>query len=237
MIVLLLALLLGGFTFGLIVNWFGIITAVLPGIAVFLISYFVIARKISKRLESAMLEAQAEMQKGRIDRGLALLNNAKNKYKYWQFFTESSLNGQIGSIYFVRKEFEKSKPYLEKAFIRHWIARGMFAVLLYRKKDYAAMDKVFGKALSYSSKQGLLWSTWAFCHWKAGHNDKAIDILLQGQKKLGDSDTKLTANLINLQNNKKMKMRGYGEQWYQFQLEVSPQMREMQTRQIRYAQR
>ncbi len=237
MIILVFALLLGLSTFALVAFLFGIIPAILPSIAAILVAYFVSARQVSKRLETAMIEAQTEMQKGRVDRGLALLNSAKNRFKYWQFFTQSALDGQIGSIYYLRQEFDRARPYLEKSFIRHWIARGMLGVLFSRQKDYEKMDKAFDTALRYSSKQGLLWSLWAYCHWKAGHQDKAIDILLQGQKKLGDADPRLSANLANLQNSKKMKMRGYGEQWYQFHLEMSPQMKEMRSRQTRFVQR
>jgi tetratricopeptide (TPR) repeat protein len=237
MIILFFALLLGVLTFVLVAFIFGVISAILPSIAVVLVVYFMWARQVSKRLEAAMLEAQTEMQKGRVDRGLALLNSAKIRFKYWQFFTESALNGQIGSIYYLRQEFDRARPYLEKSFVRHWIARGMFGILQSRQKEYEKMDQTFESALRYSSRQGLLWSLWAYCHWKAGHQDKAIDILLRGQKKLGDADSRLSANLVNLQNHKKMKMRGYGEQWYQFHLEMSPQMKEMRTRQTRFVQR
>lgn len=237
MIVLFFALLLGVLSFALVTFLFGVIPAILPSIVVVIAVYFVIARQVSKRLEISMLEAQAEMQKGRVDRGLALLNSAKIRFKYWQFFTESALDGQIGSIYYLRQEFDRARPYLAKSFVRHWIARGMFGILQSRQKDYEKMDQTFETALRYSSKQGLLWSLWAYCHWKAGHQDKAIAILLRGQNKLGDADSRLSANLANLQNHKKMKMRGYGEQWYQFHLEMSPQMKEMRTRQTRFVQR
>ena len=109
----------------------------------------------------------------------------------------------------------------------------MLAVLACKKKDYAKMDKIFETAARYSPRQGLLWSVWAYCHWKAGHTSKAIDILVSGQKKLGNSDSHLIANLNNLQNNKKMKMNGYGQEWYQFHLEPLPQ----QQQQVRYVRR
>lgn len=237
MIILALALLSATLVFVAVAAIFSVIAAIIPAFLMLMVVYFVIARRIAKQMETAMLGAQSEMQKGRIDRGIAMLEDVKRRYGYWQFFTKSSIDGQIGSIYYLKQEFDRAKPYLEKAFVRHWLAKGMLGVLYFKKKEFAQMDKVLDAAVRYSSKQGLLWSLWSYCHWKAGHNDKAIEILLRAQKKLGQADERLTANLENLQNNKKMKMRGYGEQWYQFHLEMSPQLREMRTRQTRFVQR
>ena len=47
--------------------------------------------------------------------------------------------------------------------------------------------------------------------------------LNKGKDVLGDKDDKLKTNLLNLQNGKKMVMKGY-EVWYQFQLEMPPIM-------------
>ena len=237
MLVLLLALLAGSSVFALVAFFFGSIEAILPAIVALVAVYFIVARSVAKRLEKAMLEAQSEMQKGRIDRGISLLENVKRKWGPWQFFTKSAMDGQIGSIYYLRQEFERARPYLEKAFVRHWIAKAMLGALFFRKKDYKKMDEVFEAATRYSSKQGLLWSVWAYCHFKAGRIDRAIEILLKGQAKLKGADPHLTANLTHLQNDKKMKMRPYGEQWYQFHLEMSPQMKEMRSRQVRFVGR
>ena len=237
MIILGLALLSALIVFGIVTATFNWIAAVFPALFVFAIVYFIVARRMAKQMEMAMLAAQSEMQKGRIDRGIALLEDAKRRYGRWQFFTASSIDGQIGSIYYLKQEFDRARPYLEKAFVRHWLAKAMYGVLLFKKKEYTKMDNVFEAAVRYSSKQGLLWSTWAYCHWKAGHTDRALEILLNAQKKLNGVDEKLTANIENLQNNRKIKMRGYGEQWYQFHLEMSPQVRELRTRQTRFVQR
>lgn len=237
MLTLILALALGAATFVGTYFAFGLIGSILPTVAVLLLSFFLISRSLAKRMQSDMMAAQNEFQKQRIDRGIAMLEELKKKYGKWQFFAASSLDGQIGSIHYMRQEFDRARPYLERAFAKHWIAKGMLAVMAFKKRDYAAMDKLFDTATRYSAKQGLLWSTWAYCHWKLGEIDKAIEILNNGQKKLGDSDPNINANLISLKNSKKMKMKGYGEQWYQFHLEVPPQLKEMQSQRVRFARR
>ncbi len=233
MILLGLALLAGCAVLGLVWATFSLVAAIIPALVVAVIVYFVMARRVAVKAQGAMMQAIAEIQKGRIDRGIALLEDVKKQYAHWQFFTASAVDGQIGSLYYMRQEFSKARPYLEKSFGKHWNARAMLAILAFKKKDFAKMDQIFETAARYSSKQGLLWSVWAYCHWKAGNNNKAIDILVNGQKKLGNSDSHLIANLNNLQNNKKMKMNGYGQEWYQFHLEPLPQ----QQQQVRYVRR
>ena len=237
LIVLIVSLLIGAISFLGIFSFLSLIEAILPAIAIFLVAFFWLSRRIAKRMESIMLEAQREFQKNRIERGLAMLEDLKKRYGRWQFFAASALDGQIGSVYYLRQEFDRAKPYLDRAFAKHWIAKAMLAIMAFKKRDYEAMDKIFSAAVRYSSKQGLLWNLWAYCHWKLGQNNRAIEILNNGQKKLGESDPNLSANLINVKNNKKMKMRGYGEQWYQFHLEVSPQIKEMQGQRVKFARR
>src|SRR5688572_29019104 len=237
MLTLLVALLIGAATFLGIFSFLSFVEAILPAIVVLIVAFFWISRRIAKKMEVIMLDAQKEFQKSRIDRGIALLEDLKRRYGKWQFFASSALDGQIGSVYYLRQEFDRAKPYLERAFAKHWIAKGMLAIMAFKKRDYATMDKVFANATRYSSKQGLLWNLWAYCHWKLGETDKAIENLNNGQKKLGESDPHLSANLISLKNSKKMKMRGYGEQWYQFHLEIPPQLKEAQNQRVRYARR
>jgi len=166
-----------------------------------------------------MFSVQKELQKQNVDYGIKLLMNIRDKYSKWQFFTKRMINGQIGSIYYMKHEYIKAKPYLEMSFSKHWIAQGMLAILYFKKKQYIKMNIIFERAVKYSSKQGLLWSVWAYCLFRAGKNEEAIKILLRAQKKVGNADYRIQQNLINLQNKKKIKMKSYGEQWYQFNLE------------------
>jgi len=237
MLTLLVAIMLSAATFAGVFFSFGLIEAILPTIVVLLVSFFIISRRVAKNMEKIMYAAQAEFQKNRIERGLAMLEDLKKRFGKWQFFAESALDGQIGSVYYLRQDFDRARPYLERAFAKHWTAKGMLGVMAFKKRDYAQMDTLFDAATRYSPKQGLLWSLWSYCHWKLGEIDKAIEILNNGKKKLGESDQHLNANLISLQNSKKMKMRGYGEQWYQFHLEVPPQMKEMQSQRVKFARR
>lgn len=237
MLVLFGALASGALTFWAFAVWLGAVEAILPGLVVFVAVFFLVGKRVSKQVEAQMMLAQSEMQKNRIDRGISILEGVKKKYRYMQFFLPSMIDGQIGTIYYMQTKTAQAKPYLEKAFVRHWIAQGMLGVLYFKKRDFAKMDEVFEAATKYSGKQGLLWSLWAFCYHKANKNNRAIQIMIRGKKKLGGADKILEANLLNVQNKRKMKMNGYGEQWYQFQLELSPQMRQMRGGAVRFQNR
>lgn len=208
--------------------WAGI----LPFLAVTIGLYIWLARKANKVLEVIVLEAQKQMaqaqtartQKQRddaIDRSIETLKKGfalKNR----QFLVASQLNAQIGQLLYVQKRFEKARPFLEKAYIRAWMAIAMLGCLHFKKKRYDEMKEAFEKATKYNKKEAMLWSLYAWCLWKANETEAAISVLNRGAVIL-PSDERIESNLTALKNNKKMKMRGWKEMWYQFHLEAPPQ--------------
>jgi tetratricopeptide (TPR) repeat protein len=223
----------------------GIIGAPLPALIVGVAVYFLLVRMVNARLQKEMAGLQALLGQRNIDGALALLEALKKKYSRMIFLLGSQLDGQIGSIHYLKKDFEKARPYLERAFIRMWDAKLMLACLLSgqvgpKKKngDMKAVDELLDRVARYSGKQGLLYSTWAWLHWKAGDSKRAIEVLGKGKDALGETDPHLTANLLALQNDKKMKMKGYGEVWYTFQLEQHPMvMQQQRGGNVRFARR
>lgn len=222
MLIVLISFIIASITFGSIYYYFGIIGAIVPSLFIFALTYWLIYKKISNLLEKNMQIIQKLLQKGEYDNAIILLKQIQIQYSKWQFFTKKILNSQIGSIYYVQKKFKKSKPFLIDGFEKSWISMAMLGVLYYNNKDFKIMDDIFKKAIKYSSKQSLLWSTWAYCQWKTGDSELAINTLHSAKKKIGEVDKILNNNLLNLQNGKKMKMKAYGEQWYQLHLETHP---------------
>lgn len=202
-----------------------LVTGILPALLILCISYLIFTRRWTAKIQKCIENAIAEIQKGRAGSGIELLRIVKKRYALWQFSVARTIDSQIGIVYFMLKDFKKAKPLLEKSFIKQWNARVALALIAFLKKEYKKMDEIFEKTAKYSPKQGLLWSTWAYCHWKIGNSEKAINILARGQEKLGNLDKYLNINLTNLKNNKKMKMSGYGQEWLQFQLEQPQAMK------------
>ena len=223
--------------FAVLYNFFGVIGAILPALVVLVASFFLISRALAKKLESRMAGLQEDLMKNQTDRAINTLKDIQKRYGNWQFFLKSSIDGQIGSIYYMKGQFQTAKPYLERAFVRHWVAKAMLALIYYRERKMNKMEEVFDSTTKLVKKAGLLWSLWAYCVWRNGDTERAINILAKGKDILGDADPHLAANLLSLQNSKRMKMKSYGEQWYQFQLEMTPAQTQMRQGRVRFKNR
>jgi tetratricopeptide (TPR) repeat protein len=202
---------------GLITSWWG---ALLPALAALAGVYFVLARRTAKQLEALMARVQKEFLARRFDKAAEMLRTGF-EFGKWQFLVAPQIHSQLGALLYVQEEYDKALPHLQKSFVRHWVPRAMLASHHFRKKDHAKMEAEFERAVAYNKKEGLLYNVYAWCLEKAGAHDKAIHVLAKGAEAV-PSDERLKSNLVALQNGKKMKMKQYAEQWYQFRLESPP---------------
>jgi tetratricopeptide (TPR) repeat protein len=203
---------------GTTVGWVG---SVLPGAVALVAAYFVLARRSWKRLEALFEETQRELQAQRIDRAVQVLERGF-VLAPWQFLVAAQLHSQIGVLLYVKKDFDRALPHLEKSFSRHWVARAMLATSRWRRHDLAGMERTFEDAVKASKKEGLLWCVYAWLLEKEERHDDAVRVLSRGVA-ASPSDEKLKAALQTLQNAKKLKLgKLYGEQWFQFHLEAMP---------------
>jgi tetratricopeptide (TPR) repeat protein len=192
------------------------------GAIAFFVSNFVLSRTIGKKVEARMQEVGQVLGKGRPERAIEVLK-ATYPLTRWQFMLRGQIDGQIGVILYAQRKFDEALPYLEKASNRHWMARAMLGVTYFKRNRFAEMDKVFQKAIAANRKEGMLASLYAYCLVKRGEADRALDVLNGALKKLED-DARLTANVNAVQNKKPIKMKAYGDVWYQFHLERPPGM-------------
>ena len=200
--------------------WYGLA----PGIIALVAMYVVLARKTMKEVEAIMNSAQDQLKAQKIDAAVETIKGAYPLGKR-QFLVASQVDAQIGSIYFMTKKFEKAEPYLKRSFKRNWTAQAMLAVLYYKRKKFDDMREVFEEAVKLSKKQAILWNLYAYCEWKGGNREDAINILTRAQEHI-PKDEKTKNNLKALQNKKKMKMRGWNMLWYQFHLDKPPAQRQ-----------
>lgn len=196
------------------------VEAIFPALVVFVAVYILLARRSGKTLEKVMLSVATDLQSARVEIAVKKLEEAR-KIGKWQFLINSQIDGHVGSILYSQKKFSEAKPYLENAIVRHWLARGMLGAQLYREKDFDKMKKVFDEAVKVNKGEGLLWNLYAWCLWKSGDEKAAMDVLTRAAKAI-PSDEKVQANLKHIQNGKKVKMKAYQEQWFQFHLEPPP---------------
>jgi len=188
-------------------------------------AYVLLARRSGKQLEAVMAIAQKEMMARKPERAVEALQSAFSLAR-WQFGISSSLHANIGVLLYVQKKFDEAEPHLRKStgtLLRLWQAQAMLAAILYRHKKYDEMERIFDGSLKGNKSETLLYAVYAWCEHARGEKKKAIEILTKGVEE-NKSDEKLKTLLQRAQNDKRLKLDGWGEQWWQFWLETPPQM-------------
>jgi tetratricopeptide (TPR) repeat protein len=199
--------------------------SILPGVLAAVGAYVFLARRSGKQLEAVMAVAQKEMMARKPERAVAALQEAFALAR-WQFGVATSLHANIGVLLYVQKKFDEAEPHLRKSksvLLRLWQAQAMLASILFRKKQYEEMEKTFEGALRGNKGETLLYAVYAWCENQRGEKKKAISVLQRGAQE-NSSDEKLKGLLQRAQNDKRLKLDGWGEQWWQFWLETPPQM-------------
>ncbi len=199
----------------------------LLSVVLFTAAFAIISKIVSKKLMAELEAAGKDIQAQRIEKAIRSLKDAL-RFAPWQIYVEDQINSQIGMTYYMRRDFSNAFPHLEKAFFKNWIAMGMLAISYMKRQKREKMEKTFEKAVQWNGKESLLWNLYAYClAEECNDRTKAIDVLQKGLKKL-PGDAHLTDNLENLQNGRKMKMRSFGDSWYQFHLESLGQLQKHQ---------
>ncbi|MCK4620988.1 MAG: hypothetical protein KAT62_02105 [Desulfuromonadales bacterium] len=183
----------------------------------FFVPFILISRIVMKKIEAVMVAAQRDVQANRAEKGISSLK-AAFKYGAWQIYTKQQINSQIGSILYMKRNFNEAVPYLEKGFVRNWVGMAMLGIAYMKKNKTGKMIETFNKAVSGTRKEPMIYALYAFCLDKVGERQKAIGILQKGLKK-SSKDERLQENIELLQAGKKMKMKAFGDMWYQFHLE------------------
>ncbi|MCM2265328.1 MAG: hypothetical protein NDI73_09070 [Desulfuromonadales bacterium] len=206
---------------------FGIIL----GTLVFAGVYAFVLRQVMLKINTAVEVAQKDLASNRIEKAVRIIEDVQKKFSPWQFYVKQQMNSQIGSIYYLKREFSKAFEYLEQGFARHWVGMAMLAICYMKRSQNSKMIDTFEKAVTVTRKESLLWSLYAFCLEKIGERDKAVKVMERGLKKL-KGDERLEENLKLLQDGKKMKMQPYGDLWFQFHLEKTGTLMRLHTKAI-----
>ncbi|MDJ0841245.1 MAG: hypothetical protein QNK37_32335 [Acidobacteriota bacterium] len=205
-----------------VVLWASIPLGLVAGIILFIF----LARKVQVELEAIMGRMQRDLQEQKFDRAVETLKSGlalKNR----QFFIAGQIHSQIGSIYYVQgqKKYDIALEHLKQGFIKHYVGQGMMACIYYKRKDYDTMKEVMESGIKANKKEAVMYGLYAWLLYQLKDKEKAITVLQDGLKKL-PKDERLQTNLTQLQNNKKMKMKVFGEMWTQFMLERPPRVQQ-----------
>lgn len=201
--------------------------ALLIAVVTFTVIFVIVSRIVMKKVMAALEQAGKDLQAQRFEKGIRGMKDAL-RYGPWQLYVSEQINSQIGMAYYIKRDFSNAFPYLEHAFFKNWVAMGMLAICYMKRHKRDKMEKTFEKAVQWNSKESLLWNLYAYClAEECNDTAKATDVLERGLKKL-PGDTHITENLEHLKNGRKMKMRSFGDAWYQFHLESLGQLQKHQ---------
>jgi tetratricopeptide (TPR) repeat protein len=181
------------------------------------------SRKVQQDLEKIFTRAGELMKKQQFEKAIEVMKEGY-QFSSRQFLVKGSIDGQIGVVQYLRKKNEEAEPLLASASMQHYIAKAMLGILQWKRGEKKKAKETFDLALKSGKKESLLYAVYAYVLVEMGERDKAIEILNKGLS-VCKGDERLITNRNLLQNGKSLKMKIYGEQWYQFLLE-RPMMRQ-----------
>ena len=201
----------------------GLGESIVPGVFVMLLAYYALARRSFKAVEKIFNASAKALQSmpPKLELAVSTLESAY-VHAPRQIGVRTQIDSQIGMLHFLNKDYNKALPYLSRARgFGHWMGTAMLAVIYYKKKELDLMRQTLEIVTKKGKKTNLAWSLKAYLLCQINERDAAQAVLIEGLKHTKD-DAKVKENLLSLQNGKKLKMRAYKEQWYQFHLERPP---------------
>ena len=193
--------------------WISLPIGILAGAGLFIWQ----GRKVQQELEKIFARAGELLKKQQFDKAIEAMKEGY-RFSSRQFLVKGSIDGQIGVVQYLRKKNDEAEPLLAAASMQHYIAKAMLGILQWTRGEKKKAKETFNLALKAGKKESLLYAVYAYVLLEMGEREKAIEILNKG---LGicKGDERLITNRNLLQNGKTLKMKVYGEQWYQFLLE------------------
>ncbi len=193
--------------------WVSIPLGLVLGVALFIY----LGRKAQQTLEQIFERAGEQLKKQKFDAAIEIMKEGYALANR-QFMVKGSIDGQIGVVQYLRKKNAEAMPLLEAASMRHYIAKAMLGILQWKQGEKGKAKKTFETALRTARKESLLYAVYAYVLCELKEKEAAIEVLNRGLKACKD-DERLLSNRSLLQNNKPMKMKVFGDQWYQFLIE------------------
>ncbi len=221
MLTILIGLVLGAAAFAAGVQCFGWGSGLFLGLVGLVVPCVLIFRRVNRRVQTQMKEVERLVGAGQPERAIDRLE-ALRWLGRWQILLGPTIDAQIGMLRYAHiRDFERAKPYLERAAGQAWQAKLMLAAFHFRKQRYDEMVRVFERAVRRSRKEGLFWLTYAWCEWKRGQGRSALSVLARARKEL-PRDERLVRMQEALQNGGKPKTRSFGPEWPGLYLEEMP---------------
>ena len=225
---LLIALVIAGacFALGVAVTGGEFVAGFVPALLAFGIAYVMLARRTGKKFQALMEKVGAALQKQRVREAVNLLESAR-KLGRWQFLIGPQVDAQLGTLAYLQRDWPKARLHLSKAWGRDWHAAGMLAAIDYREGEIDRGVKRLKDVKSAGKKESVYWALSIYFLASSKRYDDALVICARALKQLPDNNA-LKGLKQAVANRKKLKMKAFGQTWYQFFPEHIPQKARMQ---------
>ena len=199
---------------------FGSWTAgIIPALIALAAAWIVLVRRTSKQLEGIMGAAGKEFEAGRVESGKRLIESARPLAK-WQFLLEEQIDGQLGAVEYMQRNYKAARPLLEKGGARSWNSQGMLAAMDIRTNNRSKAVKRMLGVKKVGKKDPIMWGVLAYACVQDGQVDLALESINEalGGKELAESGP-LKAIQGSLQNGKAKKIKWaktFGQPWLMY---------------------
>lgn len=201
------------------------IAGVVPAVLALGIAWFLLARRTAAQLQALMDQVTVALKRQRLDEARRLLEGGRRLGR-WQFLVGAQMDAQLGALAYMERDFRKARPHLEKAFSRDWSAQSLLAALDFREHHVDAAVKRLEKVSTFARKEAIYWGLYAYILLESKRREEAMAVLARGLKVLPSSEA-LKSMQISVSNDKKVRMKAFGQAWYTFFPEQIP-VRRMQ---------
>ena len=194
-------------------------TGIAPAIIIFIAAWIVLMRRVSKKVEAIMILAGKEFEAGRIEAGKRIVESARPLGR-WQFLLEEQIDGQLGSVEYMQRNYKAARKILEKAGTRNWQSVGMLAAMDIRTGAKAKAVTRMTEVKRAGKKDPTMWGVLVYSCVQAGDMDLALQSVTEAlaSKDLGNS-APLLALQTAIQNGKGKKFKWaktFGQPWLMF---------------------
>lgn len=213
---------------GMLLGWWGWIWASVIAIVAFLVTSFLISRRLMGKLGPAMGVVKRQMESRMPDLAMQTLQDMMPLSR-WVPLLRGQLVAQMGVIAYAKGDEQKAIDLLQHSSRRAADAQLLLACIHYKKGDKQQALQTLQVAALVAKKHSMLHNGYAWMLHKEERSEEAIKVLVRYLKKQPDDEI-AKDNLLRLQNKQRATMKGFGMEWYALGVEHPPaQMGQMQT--------
>ncbi len=207
---------LGGF-FSDVWGWFG---AILMALLAFVVSWILLGFRLRKRIGPALERVRKQTEKGMYRSALETIDDLLPMGRWMPLLT-GQLQAQRGALAFADGKESVALEAFALATKRATEAQLLRAALLWRRDEKELAQQVLGEAEPYNRKSSLLFNARAWMLVKLDREAEARACLGRFLKKVPDNEA-TKDNLLRLQNDRKLNLQRFGQEWWALGLERPP---------------